>query len=105
MNKQVITRFAPSPTGFLHIGGVRTALFSFLFARQNNGKFALRIEDTDKLRSKLYDFGIKIIYIQNYCYQEKYVGLCKLLSKLVTRIWWIYHNSSPIMIPLTNYEK
>jgi len=60
---------------------------------------------TDKLRSKLYDFGIKIIYIQNYCYQEKYVGLCKLLSKLVTRIWWIYHNSSPIMIPLTNYEE
>jgi len=60
---------------------------------------------TDKLRSKLYDFGIKIIYIQNYCYQEKYVGLCKLLSKLVTRIWWIYHNSSPVMIPLTNYEE
>lgn len=52
MNKQVITRFAPSPTGFLHIGGVRTALFSFLFARQNNGIFALRIEDTDKARSK-----------------------------------------------------
>ena len=63
------------------------------------------IDVTDKLRSKLYDFGIKIIYIQNYCYQEKYVGLCKLLSKLVTRIWWIYHNSSPVMIPLTNYEK
>ena len=63
------------------------------------------IDLTDELRSKLYNFGIKIIYIQNYCYQEKYVGLCKLLSKLVTRIWWIYHNSSPIMIPLTNYEE
>lgn len=47
----VITRFAPSPTGFLHIGGARTALFNWLFARHNNGKFLLRIEDTDKARS------------------------------------------------------
>jgi len=47
----IITRFAPSPTGFLHIGGVRTALFSWLHARQNNGKFILRIEDTDQQRS------------------------------------------------------
>lgn len=46
------TRFAPSPTGPLHIGGLRTALFNFLFAKQNNGKFLLRIEDTDKERSK-----------------------------------------------------
>ncbi len=44
-------RFAPSPTGVLHIGSVRTALFNWLFARHNNGKFLLRIEDTDKLRS------------------------------------------------------
>ncbi|MDP3993909.1 MAG: glutamate--tRNA ligase [bacterium] len=43
-------RFAPSPTGLLHIGGLRTALFNFLFARKNNGKFILRIEDTDKSR-------------------------------------------------------
>lgn len=49
---KVITRFAPSPTGFLHMGGVRTALYSYLFARQNNGNFVLRIEDTDKERSK-----------------------------------------------------
>lgn len=48
----VVTRFAPSPTGFLHMGGVRTALFSFLYARQNKGTFALRIEDTDKARNK-----------------------------------------------------
>lgn len=46
------TRFAPSPTGALHIGGLRTALFSYLFAKQNNGEFFLRIEDTDKARSK-----------------------------------------------------
>jgi glutamyl-tRNA synthetase len=47
----VITRFAPSPTGFLHIGSARTALFSWLFARHHGGKFLLRIEDTDRVRS------------------------------------------------------
>ena len=45
-------RFAPSPTGFLHIGGARTALFNWMYARAVNGKFLLRIEDTDQLRSK-----------------------------------------------------
>ena len=49
--RQVVTRFAPSPTGFLHIGGARTALFNWLFARHHGGKFLLRIEDTDKARS------------------------------------------------------
>jgi glutamyl-tRNA synthetase len=48
---EVRTRFAPSPTGYLHIGGARTALFNFLFARHNRGKFILRIEDTDRERS------------------------------------------------------
>ena len=47
----VITRFAPSPTGFLHIGGARTALFNWLFARHHGGRFLLRIEDTDRARS------------------------------------------------------
>ncbi|MBE9529077.1 MAG: glutamate--tRNA ligase, partial [Proteobacteria bacterium] len=47
----VRTRFAPSPTGYLHIGGARTALFSWLYARQNNGVFVLRVEDTDAERS------------------------------------------------------
>jgi glutamyl-tRNA synthetase len=47
----VVTRFAPSPTGFLHIGGVRTALYNWLFARHHGGKFLLRIEDTDRKRS------------------------------------------------------
>ncbi len=47
----VVTRFAPSPTGFLHIGGARTALFNWLYARHHNGKFLLRIEDTDRERS------------------------------------------------------
>ena len=47
----IVTRFAPSPTGYLHIGGIRTALFSWAFAKKNNGKFILRIEDTDIERS------------------------------------------------------
>ena len=49
---KVATRFAPSPTGALHIGGVRTALFNWLFSKNQKGKFHLRIEDTDKERSK-----------------------------------------------------
>ena len=47
----IVTRFAPSPTGMLHIGGVRTALFSWLYARRHGGKFILRVEDTDRERS------------------------------------------------------
>jgi glutamyl-tRNA synthetase len=50
-SRPVVTRFAPSPTGFLHIGGARTALFNWLYARHHGGKFLLRIEDTDKARS------------------------------------------------------
>ena len=49
---KVRTRFAPSPTGYLHIGGVRTALFNWLYAKKNNGEYILRVEDTDKERSK-----------------------------------------------------
>ncbi|MGD9810585.1 MAG: glutamate--tRNA ligase [Sphingobium sp.] len=49
--RPVVTRFAPSPTGFLHIGGARTALFNWLFARHHGGRYLLRIEDTDKARS------------------------------------------------------
>ncbi|MBN8585008.1 MAG: glutamate--tRNA ligase [Ignavibacteria bacterium] len=50
MNKEVRVRFAPSPTGYLHLGSLRTALFNYLFARHHNGKFLLRIEDTDQSR-------------------------------------------------------
>lgn len=49
-DKKIVTRFAPSPTGFMHVGGVRTALYAWLWARKNNGTFILRIEDTDKER-------------------------------------------------------
>ncbi len=51
MSAPIVTRFAPSPTGFLHIGGARTALFNWLFARGRGGRFLLRIEDTDRARS------------------------------------------------------
>ena len=51
LTNKIITRFAPSPTGFLHIGGIRTALFSWLYARRHGGEFLLRIEDTDRARS------------------------------------------------------
>ena len=50
MTKEVRVRFAPSPTGALHIGGLRTALYNYLFARKMGGKFLLRIEDTDQTR-------------------------------------------------------
>ncbi|MDG2032460.1 MAG: glutamate--tRNA ligase, partial [Rhodospirillales bacterium] len=60
MTNSVITRFAPSPTGFLHIGGARTALFNWLYAKHAGGKFLLRIEDTDRKRST--DEAVKAIY-------------------------------------------
>ncbi|NVM26722.1 MAG: glutamate--tRNA ligase, partial [Desulfobacterales bacterium] len=59
-NKEVVTRFPPSPTGTLHIGGARTALFNWLFTRHHNGKFILRIEDTDKARSTKEDTEVII---------------------------------------------
>jgi glutamyl-tRNA synthetase len=60
MNKKVRVRFAPSPTGFLHLGNIRAALLNFLFARQRNGVFVLRIEDTDQARN-VDEAGLKII--------------------------------------------
>ena len=50
INETPRVRFAPSPTGYLHVGGLRTALYNYLFAKKNNGKFILRIEDTDRNR-------------------------------------------------------
>ena len=52
LHAQVVTRFAPSPTGELHLGNARTALFSWLLARHHGGRFVLRIEDTDAERSR-----------------------------------------------------
>mgnify|MGYP000542516856 CR=1 FL=1 len=50
MTNKVVTRFAPSPTGYLHVGGARTALFNWLWARRSGGTFILRVEDTDQKR-------------------------------------------------------
>jgi glutamyl-tRNA synthetase len=62
---KVATRFAPSPTGPLHIGGVRTALFNWLYSKNQKGTFHLRIEDTDKERSK-EEHKIQIIKSLNW---------------------------------------
>ncbi len=66
--EKVITRFPPSPTGYLHIGGARTALFNWLFARKNRGKFILRIEDTDRQRSSQ-------VYVKDIIDSLKWLGL------------------------------
>jgi glutamyl/glutaminyl-tRNA synthetase len=57
-HQEVRVRYAPSPTGDLHIGGLRTALYNYLFARINKGKFLLRIEDTDKVRVLPFRYGV-----------------------------------------------
>jgi len=85
----VITRFAPSPTGYLHIGGARTALFNYLFAKRFKGKFLLRIEDTDKLRStneaiQAINNGLKwldLVADEEIIYQSKNLNKHKLISE------------------------
>ncbi|MFA5838513.1 MAG: glutamate--tRNA ligase [Candidatus Paceibacterota bacterium] len=87
----VVVRFAPSPTGYLHIGGARTALFNYIFAKQNNGKFILRIEDTDKERStKEYEKSIletmkwlELDYDEIYRQSERTEIYKKYLQKMI----------------------
>lgn len=92
MTKKVITRFAPSPTGHLHLGGARTALFAWLFSKSNKGKCLLRIEDTDKDRSKeeytnsiLKSFSwMGIEFDEEPVYQSKNISLhLKAIEKLI----------------------
>ena len=88
----IITRFAPSPTGYLHIGGLRTSLFSWLWARKNNGKFLLRIEDTDLSRNsddaleailKAFDW-VGLNYDGEVLYQSKRFDIYKeYIAKLL----------------------
>lgn len=68
MSEKIVTRFAPSPTGFMHLGVYRTAIFSYLYAKKNGGDFVLRIEDTDKERSKKE-------YEENIIESLKWLGL------------------------------
>ena len=64
---KIVTRFPPSPTGNLHIGGARTALFNYLFAKHTGGRFLLRIEDTDRERSRPeYEKDILNFYTNKY---------------------------------------
>jgi len=96
----VRTRFAPSPTGPLHIGTARTALFNYLFAKQNNGEFILRIEDTDKERSKIkWEKNIKnglkwlgLIWDAEYKQSLRIKIYRKYLEQLLreNKIYWCY---------------
>ena len=72
---KVRTRFAPSPTGYLHVGGLRTALYNYLFAKQNDGQFILRIEDTDQNRlvENAKIVPIKIEYNAFKCHPLEYM--------------------------------
>ena len=63
--ERVVTRIAPSPTGVMHVGTARTALFNYLFAKQHGGKFVLRVEDTDKERSKK-EFEDNIVEVMHW---------------------------------------
>lgn len=88
---RVVTRFAPSPTGFMHIGNLRTALFSYLFAKNTNGIFLLRIEDTDQERSKaeyieglFKDFkALGIMWDQEVIYQSERI---KIYEEFYTKL-------------------
>ena len=97
-SKKVRVRFAPSPTGTLHIGGARTALFNWIFARSKGGEFVLRIEDTDKERSKK-DFEDDIIeslkwlgleWDEFYRQRDRIDTHKKYLKKLIDE-GWVYH--------------
>lgn len=111
----VKTRFAPSPTGFLHIGGLRTALYSFALAKSKNGKFILRIEDTDKkrevagsvekIKKTLLEFGLNWdeFYIQSERVQE---GLYqKAAKKLVEDGYAFYCQCDPKNAKQNGYSK
>ena len=88
----IITRFAPSPTGNFHMGSLRTAIYNYLYAKKNKGKFLLRIEDTDKERSnKIYEdeilkiFDIFNLQYENLIYQSKNLSVHQeYLEKLIS---------------------
>jgi hypothetical protein len=61
-------------------------------------------DETDKLRNRLMEFGEKVKVIQHFCFHTKIIGITRLLGKLLTRIWWIYHSSSPIMKPYSSFD-
>lgn len=76
----------------------------FMSIRQNSIIKSASEDETDMLRHELLEFGEKIKNIQHYCFHKNIAGLSRILGKLLTRIWWIYHTSSPIMKPFGIYE-
>jgi superfamily II DNA or RNA helicase len=76
----------------------------FMSIRQNSIIKSMSEDETDVLRHELLEFGEKIKNIQHYCFHKNIAGLSKILGKLLTRIWWIYHTSSPLMKPFGIYE-
>ncbi|MFP3028555.1 MAG: glutamate--tRNA ligase, partial [Wolbachia sp.] len=99
----VVTRFAPSPTGFLHIGGARTALFNWLYAKHHGGRFLLRIEDTDRKRSTQEAIdaiieGLKwlgVSYDGEIVYQLKRIERHKEVANLLVEKGRAYHCYCP----------
>ena len=96
MNKKVITRVAPAPSGFFHLGTLRTALLNYLYARANNGEFILRIDDTDQSRgsedliqyifNKLSEFGLD--YDSTFRQSER----LERYREIAEKIRWFYSN-------------
>ncbi len=85
---------------------IPTMIDNHLFATiQQNTIVKYQSEDaTDELRHQLFEFGEKIKNIQHFCFHSKITGLSKIIGKLLTRIWWIYHSSSPIMKSISSFD-
>jgi hypothetical protein len=75
----------------------------FLSIQQNSLLQCSTIQETDKLRQRLKQFSNTIKHIQHYCYHSNITCLSKIMGKLLTRIWWIYHTSSPVMKKFNTY--
>ncbi|MBF8247062.1 MAG: glutamate--tRNA ligase [Rickettsia sp.] len=110
----IITRFAPSPTGALHIGSARTALFNYLFAKHNNGKFILRIEDTDIIRSKkefeeeilLYLNKLGIDYDELYFQSKNFKRHFDIANELVIlgKAYYCLSSKEEIQLQKSSYQ-
>ena len=73
---------------------------------KNNKLFKCSIEkEADIIRQRLFEFGNRIKAIQHFCFHNKITNISRLLGKLLTRIWWIYHTSSPIMRPVNYFDE
>jgi hypothetical protein len=62
-------------------------------------------KEADEVRTKLFEFGNKVKAIQHFCFHSSMINLSRLLGKLLTRLWWIYHTSSPIMKPFSAFDE